>query len=42
MEEAIQVRDAQGGEVTVVTVGREDAEKNYVLHLQWEQIKQFL
>ncbi|WP_455660940.1 electron transfer flavoprotein subunit beta/FixA family protein [Pradoshia sp.] len=27
VEEAIQVRDAQGGEVTVVTVGGEDAEK---------------
>lgn len=27
VEEAIQVRDAQGGEVTVVTVGNEDAEK---------------
>ena len=27
VEEAIQVRDAQGGEVTVVTVGEEDAEK---------------
>ncbi|MDF0726707.1 electron transfer flavoprotein subunit beta/FixA family protein [Cytobacillus sp. S13-E01] len=27
IEEAIQVRDAQGGEVTVVTVGNEDAEK---------------
>ena len=27
VEEAIQVRDAQGGEVTVVTVGSEDAEK---------------
>ncbi|MDG4656571.1 electron transfer flavoprotein subunit beta/FixA family protein [Ectobacillus antri] len=27
IEEAIQVRDAQGGEVTVVTVGGEDAEK---------------
>ncbi|APB36652.1 MAG: electron transfer flavoprotein subunit beta/FixA family protein [Heyndrickxia faecalis] len=27
VEEAIQVRDAQGGEVTVVTVGNEEAEK---------------
>ncbi len=27
VEEAIQVRDAEGGEVTVVTVGGEDAEK---------------
>ncbi|MBK3493506.1 electron transfer flavoprotein subunit beta/FixA family protein [Viridibacillus sp. YIM B01967] len=27
IEEAIQVRDAQGGEVTVVTIGGEDAEK---------------
>lgn len=27
IEEAIQVRDAQGGEVTVITVGTEDAEK---------------
>ena len=27
IEEAIQVRDAQGGEVTVVTIGDEDAEK---------------
>lgn len=27
IEEAIQVRDAQGGEVTVVTVGNEDSEK---------------
>ncbi|WP_059171330.1 electron transfer flavoprotein subunit beta/FixA family protein [Bacillus sp. FJAT-27445] len=27
IEEAIQVRDAQGGEVTVVTVGTEEAEK---------------
>jgi electron transfer flavoprotein beta subunit len=27
IEEAIQVRDAQGGEVTVVTVGSEEAEK---------------
>ncbi|MGK8687198.1 electron transfer flavoprotein subunit beta/FixA family protein [Bacillus cereus] len=27
IEEAIQVRDAQGGEVTVVTVGGEDSEK---------------
>ncbi|KOO52402.1 electron transfer flavoprotein subunit beta/FixA family protein [Viridibacillus arvi] len=27
IEEAIQVRDAQGGEVTVVTLGGEDAEK---------------
>ncbi len=27
VEEAIQVRDAQGGEVTVLTVGGEDAEK---------------
>jgi electron transfer flavoprotein beta subunit len=27
IEEAIQIRDAQGGEVTVVTVGTEDAEK---------------
>ena len=27
IEEAIQIRDAQGGEVTVVTIGGEDAEK---------------
>ena len=27
IEEAIQVRDAQGGKVTVVTIGGEDAEK---------------
>ena len=27
IEEAIQVRDAQGGEVTVITIGGEDAEK---------------
>lgn len=27
VEEAIQIRDAQGGEVTVVTVGNEDSEK---------------
>ena len=27
IEEAIQVRDAQGGEVTVLTIGGEDAEK---------------
>ncbi|MCI4060285.1 electron transfer flavoprotein subunit beta, partial [Bacillus cereus] len=28
IEDAIQVRDAQGGEVTVVTVGGEDSEKD--------------
>ncbi len=27
IEEAIQVRDAQGGEVTVISVGDEEAEK---------------
>lgn len=41
VEEAIQVRDEHGGEVTVVTVGGEDAENNYVLHWLWGQIKQF-
>ena len=29
VEEAIQVRDAQGGEVTVISVGDEDAEKQF-------------
>ena len=30
VEEAIQVRDAHGGEVTVVTVGEEEAENSCV------------
>ncbi len=29
VEEAIKLRDEYGGEVTVVTVGEEEAEKNF-------------
>ena len=42
IEEAIQVRDAHGGEVTVITIGDEDAEKQLRTALQWVQTKQFL
>lgn len=39
VEEAIQLKDKHGGEITVVTVGNEEAEKELRTALAWELIK---
>ena len=41
VEEAIQVRDAQDGEVTVISVGAEEAEKQFALRLPWVLTKRY-
>src|SRR5213080_2391105 len=40
IEEAIQLRDEHGGNVSVITVGKKRLKKSFAPHLPWAQIKQ--
>ena len=42
IEEAIQVREEHEGEVTVITIGDEEAEKQLRTAWRWELTKRFL